>query len=341
MPCLVSVIMPVYNSQDYLRGTVNSILKEDSRDFELLLIDDGSTDGSASLCDEIERRDSRVRVIHKQNGGMCQARNVGISKARGKWIAFADNDDEVLPGFVVENLQIAEKYDCDCLSFGRKLVQVGESNQIQFLTEESPKTEGCLYDEDVLKNYFRCNSASHGVWARFYKRSFIIDNGIKFDETFRSGFEDDLFNDIVIKHASSYAFNPRCYYVWYRRISHSTSMRISENRLFGMEKTLSYEFRLLKDAGLLEKMPDQCGELFFSRIFDILTSNHFKKECSYTTQKEVYEAMHKIASTYTDLLSSAMLRFYIQPAKNLLLNKRYLLLYIYLTIGIKIKTMRT
>lgn len=338
MTCSVSVIMPVYNSRNYLKDAVDSILREKSRDFELLLVDDGSTDGSSVLCDEIEKQDNRVRVVHKKNGGMCQARNIGIQQARGKWIAFADNDDKVLPGFITDNLEIAKKYDCDCLTFGRKWIQVGESNRIQFSIEESPETEKCYYGQNVLKNYFECNSVSDGVWVRFYKRTFIINNNIKFDESFRSGFEDSMFNDMVIKHADSYAFNPKCYYVWYRRNSHSTSMKISKNRLSSMEKTLSYEFHLLEDAELLDKEPKQCGELFFSRIFDVLVSNHLASKCSYNAQREIYEAMHEIAAPYERLLNSAPLHFHLQLAKSLLLSKNYPLLYIYLSLGTKAKT---
>lgn len=89
----ISVIVPVYNTEKYLRRCVDSILAQTFTDFELLLIDDGSTDSSGAICDEYAQKDSRVRVFHKENGGVSSARNLGLNKAKGEYIAFVDGDD--------------------------------------------------------------------------------------------------------------------------------------------------------------------------------------------------------------------------------------------------------
>lgn len=91
----ISVIVPVYNAEKYLRRCVDSILAQTFTDFELLLVDDGSTDASGKICDEYASADARVRVFHKPNGGVSSARNLGLDNARGEWIAFADSDDYV------------------------------------------------------------------------------------------------------------------------------------------------------------------------------------------------------------------------------------------------------
>lgn len=94
----ISVIVPVFDSEHYIRHTVESILNQDADiAFELLLIDDGSTDGSGAICDEYAQSDSRVRVFHINNSGVSVARNVGIENSRGEWIMFVDSDDELLP----------------------------------------------------------------------------------------------------------------------------------------------------------------------------------------------------------------------------------------------------
>ena len=339
MSCLVSVIMPVYNSFSYLKDAVDTVLAEKSEEFELILVDDGSTDGSSSLCDEIEQTDRRVRVFHKQNGGMCQARNIGIANARGKWVAFMDNDDMILPGFIDENLIIAQEYECDCLVFGRKWVQIDTFGSTQFSIEEAPEKKECLYGKAVLGSYFKCTSVSDGVWVRFYKRSMLTEHGIAFDESFRSGFEDSLFNDLVIEHAQSYAFNPKCYYVWFRRESHSTSMQTSENRLTSLSKTLEHEYRILKDRGMLEKEKNKCASLFFSRILDILVANHLTGDCSYAVQLPIYKALFNIAKPYSDLLAKGSLRLDRNIAKRLFISRRFKALYIYLKAGSRIKVM--
>ena len=92
---LISVIVPVYNSEQTLHRCIDSILGQTYRNFELLLINDGSKDRSGEICDEYARKDNRVKVFHKENGGVSSARNVGLDNARGEWITFCDSDDHV------------------------------------------------------------------------------------------------------------------------------------------------------------------------------------------------------------------------------------------------------
>src|SRR5690606_22590995 len=92
----VSVIIPVYNTENYLRECLDSILAQTFTDFEVLLINDGSTDSSGKICDEYAEKDSRIKVFHKENGGVSSARNLGLDNAKGEWICFVDSDDEIL-----------------------------------------------------------------------------------------------------------------------------------------------------------------------------------------------------------------------------------------------------
>ena len=96
MPIL-SIIIPVYNVEKYFRRCLDSVMSQSFRDYELLLVDDGSSDSSGAICDEYAVRDERIRVFHKTNGGVSSARNVGLEHAKGEWIYFVDADDEVLP----------------------------------------------------------------------------------------------------------------------------------------------------------------------------------------------------------------------------------------------------
>ena len=91
----ISVIVPVYNTEKYLHRCIDSILAQTFTDFELLLIDDGSKDNSGAICDEYAAKDSRVRVFHKENGGVSSARNLGLDNVRGEWVTFVDSDDWV------------------------------------------------------------------------------------------------------------------------------------------------------------------------------------------------------------------------------------------------------
>ena len=107
----VSVIVPVYNTRGYLARCIESILGQSFSDFELLLVDDGSTDGSGDLCDSFLTKDSRVRVFHLQNGGVSAARNYGIQQAQGEWICFVDSDDEVLKDYLQDMVSAIDADD--------------------------------------------------------------------------------------------------------------------------------------------------------------------------------------------------------------------------------------
>ena len=93
----ISIIVPVYNSEKYLCGCIDSILSQSFRDFELILVDDGSRDSSQRICDDYAQKDSRVKVIHKENGGVSSARNAGLSAVRGGYLCFLDSDDTLEP----------------------------------------------------------------------------------------------------------------------------------------------------------------------------------------------------------------------------------------------------
>lgn len=95
---LISVIVPVYNTKQYLPRCIDSNLNQSFTDFEILLIDDGSTDESGRICDSYAVKDERILVFHKENGGVSSARNIGLKNAKGEWVCFLDSDDEMLSG---------------------------------------------------------------------------------------------------------------------------------------------------------------------------------------------------------------------------------------------------
>ncbi len=119
---LISVIVPVYNILEYLPRCVASITRQTWQNLELLLVDDGSTDGTGTLCDELAAEDSRIRVFHKENGGSSSARNLGIDKAAGDYLGFVDSDDYIEPDMYQRLLAAALKYDAPIVQIGRNEV---------------------------------------------------------------------------------------------------------------------------------------------------------------------------------------------------------------------------
>ena len=113
---MVSVIIPVFNVSDYLEKCVLSVIKQTYKNIEIILVDDGSTDQSGIICDKYREKDNRIKVLHKQNGGLSDARNAGIRIAKGEYISFVDSDDVISPIFIEIFLKVALKGECDIVA---------------------------------------------------------------------------------------------------------------------------------------------------------------------------------------------------------------------------------
>lgn len=141
---LVSVIVPVYNVEDYVEECVESILAQDYPNLEVILVDDGATDSSGAICDRLGGRDGRIAVYHKENGGLSDARNYGLARCQGEWISFVDSDDYVSPVFISALYQAAVEHGCSIAAVpGGKNFRDGEScnlvEAIRPVTLEAPR----------------------------------------------------------------------------------------------------------------------------------------------------------------------------------------------------------
>lgn len=215
---MISVIIPVYNTERYIKRCLDSLLSQNHKDFELILVDDGSTDQSGTICDEYASRDSRIKVFHKKNGGVSSARNTGLEKARGEWIAFVDSDD-----FVDEDyLTIPEKYEvCDILQKGYR--KVFESKKRVSPMVSRPK--GIISNREDL-DYFIVNHHTYALWNKLFKSSLV--KGCRFNNGISIGEDFDFFLHFLRK-IERYAFtNIGCYYY---SVRNDTSMGVFRNNI--------------------------------------------------------------------------------------------------------------
>lgn len=136
---LISVIVPIYNVEKYIHKCVDSIINQTYKNLEIILVDDGSPDNCGKICDEYAEKDSRIKVIHKENGGVAEARNTGLDNAKGEWIAFIDSDDWIDNDYY-ETLQKNITDDIDCIIFGYRVV--GEE-KIDIKTPDRNKIAVC------------------------------------------------------------------------------------------------------------------------------------------------------------------------------------------------------
>lgn len=169
---MVSCIIPVYNTQKYLPRCIESVLAQTFVDWEMLLIDDGSTDASGSICDEYAAKDERIRVFHKENGGISSARNLGLNYAQGEWIFFVDSDDS-LPKTSLESL-LSRSSDANIIAGG--FFSFGGGKIVETLKE--PKFISRDLDRKIPTAYMAT------VWGKLFKRKIcpMFDERVRFAE---------------------------------------------------------------------------------------------------------------------------------------------------------------
>jgi len=166
---LVSVIVPVYNVEKYLKYCIESLLAQDYEDLEIILVDDGSTDSSADICDEYAHRYANVHAFHKENGGLSDARNFGMKHAFGKWITFVDSDDTLCPNYVSTMVKFAEENTLDiavCDFYQTSEDELGRTHQKkssdrEYFWEKHNGTKVLLYQKKFTTS----------ACAKLYKRS--------------------------------------------------------------------------------------------------------------------------------------------------------------------------
>ena len=189
---LISVIVPIYNVEDYLEKCLQSIIQSTYKNIEVILVDDGSTDNSGKICDKYDSKYSFVKVIHRNNGGLSAARNSGMEIAKGDYYFFVDSDDAITPDILMKLIQAAKKYDADVVQCGyRKVDENGDTISVVKFQNELIKGS-----EEVLSSYFRDKKYQVVVWNKLYKSELIKSN--RFVEGKNN--EDNMFlADIIYK----------------------------------------------------------------------------------------------------------------------------------------------
>lgn len=187
----ISIIVPVYNTEQYFPRCLNSILSQSFTDFELLLVDDGSTDGSGAICEAYADKDDRIRVFHKENGGVSSARNLGLDEAKGEWICFVDSDDEMLPNGL-QTLANGISDEVDIVMGGYE-----EVDEFGVMSQVVPEHRSFRLNKrhSIITQYAGCGLWGRYwgyLWVRLLKRDIVNRYNIRFDANIAIK-EDTLF----------------------------------------------------------------------------------------------------------------------------------------------------
>ena len=191
----VSIIVPVYNTAVYLPACIDSILAQSYTDFELILVDDGSTDDSLQVCETYAARDARIRALHQQNAGVSAARNLGVEQAQGDWLCYVDSDDVVLPAYLQDMLAVADSEDC--LVMGN----ISDPRMKRLITADA------VFEGEAMVHHILTHDILNlsGPVAKLYNRATLLRYGIRFPQDIHYG-EDMLYFLQYLNHVSRVAF---------------------------------------------------------------------------------------------------------------------------------------
>ncbi|VYS80696.1 glycosyltransferase [Campylobacter ureolyticus] len=226
---LISIVVPVYNVEKYLKKCIQSIVDQTYKNLEIILVDDGSSDNSGKICDEFAQKDNRIKVIHKINGGQADARNKALDIMNGEWVSFVDSDDFVSP-YYIENLHyLISKYDVD----------IAITSFVRFYNENTKLSSSKISNQEVLlhnpdeavKNMLYGKYYSVSPWSKIYKKDLFYNN------RFTKGkiYEDFELMPIITSQSKKVAFCDVIDYFYYCRQNSTTKSDFSQKNMQGYE----------------------------------------------------------------------------------------------------------
>ena len=252
----VTVVVPVYNVEKYLHKCAESILNQSFQDFELILVDDGSTDKSGDICDRFAEKDSRVRVIHQENGGLGAARNTGTREARGEWLLYVDSDDSIESVTIHSALRTAEANNADIVVFGFQSVDE-DGHAVERFVDDIPK--GSAFS---LRTKPEMLLGAPVAWNKLYRLS--------------------LFDDIEYPGRA-----------WYEDIRTTPKLQAEAKRIVYMEDLL-YNY-LMREGSITKNINVERNVEILEAFEDIIGwfkskgwFENYKKEFEYLTVLHVY-----------------------------------------------------
>ena len=229
----ISIVVPVYDVEQYLRQCLDSIIAQTFTDWECILVNDGSKDGSGKICDDYAQKDNRFKVIHQENGGVSSARNKGIEEANGKWLYFCDADDTLLPN-ALEILLDGEKEGCQFVMAGfNKFLSNGNLKE-----SYSGEIKRKISVDDAIKELYTPTDLSYQgyLWCKLFLASIVKDRNIRFDEKIYFN-EDRLFiMQYLCQMAGSIYYTTTPVYNYVERLSGAmASLNMGYNRKFATD----------------------------------------------------------------------------------------------------------
>lgn len=321
----ISVIIPVYKVESYLRECLDSIISQTYNNLEIILIDDGSPDNCGAICDEYAETDSRIIVIHKENAGVGAARNDGLEMVTGDWITFVDSDDWIESDYCENLIQYVSKNQADMIFLGGIVFEKGENeseigrnvqSDFVYTKENNPEKWEILLSKVLSYKITDEHLSNHFFWGVvcnvFHNALFWKKNNIEFS-TEMSRFEDGLFNFMMIEKANSIGALPYIGYHYRKTNVESVNYRYVSGRINSL---LMYVQNLYsnKDITKMNLLNEAVSAVILHDLLDCLQKDYFHAENP--------KSRNEIRNELLSLKQEVYIRHAIWQNKNHLLSKR-------------------
>lgn len=295
----VSIIVGLYNVASFLKKKqLSCILNQSYSNWELLLVDDGSTDETSLLCDQFAEKDSRIKVFHKENGGLGSARNIGIEQATGEYLWFYDVDDEVELNLLETCVLEMETRKVDLMIFGFWAITPSQN-----LTEEIHFTEKEIWGQKQLRDCYLddllfVRYGNGFAWNKMYRRSFIEQNHLQY-ENLRIQ-QDEVFNLKVYQNVNSIYLSSKLFYHYFIYNSGNTRSRFIPNR-FEIYKSIISSFRVLQKTWNITdiRFENYLKERFYSSISQCYLLNLFHPDSTWSRREKIIEINRLLSDPFT------------------------------------------
>lgn len=316
---MVSVIVPIYNSEDKLERCIKSVLQQTFQDFELLLIDDGSKDKSLEICEKFSREDSRIRVVSKSNEGVSATRNRGLELAKGEYIQFLDSDDFIVPDMMDGLVKRMEQTGADMVISGYTEIRMDSRKDV------IPGYEGSCKVMELQETYPEIFNVVilNAIWNKLYRAEKI--QNLRFRKEISLG-EDLIFNLEYLKKADCISFIQLPFYQYDIR-EESLNTKFRENSIELAKNIYQESMRFAKQCGLKEPAKEQISNTFVQYFFYGLLDFYVKTNKS---NKELKQCIRTWMAD-PDLLAAAvhanMPRAYEKAAQAFVKHKNVMMLH--------------
>lgn len=296
----ISVIVPIYNTEKYLQRCVDSILKQTYQNLEVILVNDGSTDGSSDICEWYRKKDERVKVIHKENGGQSSARNVGLEIARGDYITFVDSDDWLVKDIYEHCIDIIKSQNCDVVDF-QCVYTSGEEKY--FSIKEKDEIIKVIEGKEILRDYLlrgQTDKTPFSVCTKLYKKNLF--EKVRFPEGKIN--EDIVTNYKILMNCKRLIRTEKIGYYYFQNSSSTTRNALrkrdfnlidASNELISLTKDEDY-----KDLKYLAEV--KLARSYFSLLARIAFYGIDDKDLNY--KKVVKDLTRKLRQSYFLLMGS-------------------------------------